>query len=262
MKGNVMVTREDIVSGALPDNGLYNGVGYPGPSNKFDKWLGRPNEYSCDDGVTYWFANQGLPLPLMQTYMEGKQTGSAYVPSFLAYARAHGAVITLQEAKPADVIIFVDSGGKVFHIELVTSNDGSTLYSIGADSGPSNVDGFTGEGGVHRHHIATNSGGVLAVDTSKFVKFGADPVPVKVNHGKPPAGVAHPVWWNKPTDGGRIGWRSSDNLPDDAASVEDQSGDAMADWINHGWTEIHNIPLDATGVRGFHVQAGTGWVHN
>lgn len=259
-----MTTREEIVTNALPDNGLYNGVGYPGPSNKFDIWLGRPNEYSCDDGVTYWFAAMGLPLPLMQSYMEGKQTGSAYVPSFLAYARAHGAEIALKDAKPADVIIFVDSSGKAYHIELVTSNDGTVLYSLGADSGPSNVDHFTGEGGVHRHWLGTNSGGVVAVDTSKFVKFGADPVPVKTNHGNPPAGLVHPVWWNKPTDGGRIGWRSSDNLPKNATSVENADGDAMALVDNHGWMDVHNIPAGTpdSAVHGFHFDSGKGWVHD
>lgn len=187
-----MPTRQQIVQNALKDNGLYDGVGYPGPSNKFDQWLGRPNEYSCADGVTYWFAVEGLPLPLMQQGMQGKQTGSSYCPFIVNYGRAHGAAIHSWQAQPADLVLFDWNGdGKADHIELAVGWAATgVLRTIGADSGPSNVDGHRGQGGVHLHdwHCPTNVGNseiLLVVNAAKLVTFSA-PAPAPT-HPTPPA---------------------------------------------------------------------------
>ena len=39
------------------------------------------------------------------------------------------------------------------HTEIVTGYQGGALFTIGGNSGPSNVDGFSGQGGVHRHQL-------------------------------------------------------------------------------------------------------------
>ena len=51
------------------------------------------------------------------------------------------------------------------------------LFTIGGNSGPSNVDGFSGQGGVHRHRWNAPAGQgndqvLVVVDTSKVVIFG------------------------------------------------------------------------------------------
>jgi hypothetical protein len=63
------------------------------------------------------------------------------------------------------------------HTEVVTGYQGGVLFTIGGNSGPSNVDGFGGQGGVHRHRwdapAGQGNGQVLVVaDTAKVVTFG------------------------------------------------------------------------------------------
>lgn len=169
-------TRQDVANWALRRNGDLNGVGYPGPHNPFSEDLGHPNEFWCGDFVTDAFDATGIPLPSMQV---GCKTGYAYCPSGLNFARAHNAVIPSWRARPADIILInTGNGDSAGHTELVTALDGDWLYTIGGDSGPSNIDGYTGQGGVHRHKWycppgVGNSAIVAVVDTSKLVHFGA-----------------------------------------------------------------------------------------
>jgi hypothetical protein len=67
--------------------------------------------------------------------------------------------------------------GVADHTEIVTGYQGGALFTIGGNSGPSNVDGFGGQGGVHRHRWNAPAGQgndqiLVVVDTSKVVTFG------------------------------------------------------------------------------------------
>jgi hypothetical protein len=176
-----MTTRDDIVRTALSFNGSLDGQGY-NCQNVFSSDLGRPTEAWCGDFVTDIFKRAQVPLPSMQP---GCRTGFAYCPDAVDYGHAHGADRNSWEAQPADIVLFDWDGDSVAdHTELVTAYQNGTLFTIGGNSGPSNVDGFTHDGGVHRHQWAAPPGqgndAVLAViDTSKVVHFGGPPHPTK-----------------------------------------------------------------------------------
>lgn len=243
-----MTTRAQLANHALADNGLYDGVGYPGPGNKFDEYLGRPNEYSCGDGVTYWFDTAGVPLPLMQQGMPGKLTGFAYCPSAVNYGRAHGIVIPSWQAQVGDIVLFDWNGdGKADHTELVTAHDTAhgVLYTIGADSGPSNVDGYHGQGGVHRHSWLAPAGQgnneILAVlDAGRLVNF---TVPV-------PADAVLPAWYHRV-----LSVQSPLLYGDDVRAVQRKVGAVVDGWYGNGTkTDVErfqtNHHLTVDGVVG------------
>lgn len=184
-----MVTREDIVAEALKWNGWGNGDGYPGKKpNPMDVYLGRPYEFSCGDSITYWYKIQGLALPSMQ---QGLSTGFSYCPDALAYAENHKVQKHIADALAGDIILVnTGNGESAGHTELVTGWDGDNLLTIGGDSAPSNVDGYTGQGGVHRHRWDGAKKGseviVSVVDVAQIVKFGVDAVhhkAAKKHHG-------------------------------------------------------------------------------
>ena len=169
-----MTTRSDIVSTALGFNGTRNGQGYNGP-NPFSANLRRPAEAWCGDYVTDIYKRAQLPLPSMQP---GCRTGFAYCPDAVDYGRRHGATRWSWQAGPGDIALFDWGGdGVADHTEIVTGYQGGVLFTIGGNSGPSNVDGFTGDGGVHRHRWNAPSGQgnnqvLVVIDTSKVVSFG------------------------------------------------------------------------------------------
>lgn len=165
--------RQKIVNYALKFNGWGDGSGYPGKSpNPACTYVGHGLEYSCADGVTMEFGKTGHPLVSMQP---GMAEGYAYCPDALLYGRAHDAVIPSWKAQPADVLLIdTGDGAQPGHTELVTSHEGDWVFSIGWDSGPSNVDHFTGQGGVHRHKwycpAGVGNSAILAVlDADKIV---------------------------------------------------------------------------------------------
>lgn len=185
------VTRDDIVREALKWNGWGNGYGYPGKRpNPMDVYLGRPYEFSCDDSIAYWYKICGLVLPSMQA---GCSTGAAYCPDSLAYGRSHNAIVNSWEAQPGDqILINTGSGSQPGHTELVEKWENGVLWTIGGDSGPSNVDHYTGQGGVHRHtwsapHGIGNSRIMAVIDMGKIVNFGSPakhhkPAPINTGH--------------------------------------------------------------------------------
>lgn len=193
-----MTTRAIIVANALAQNGLGDGEGYPGRSNPADPFLGRPNEFWCADWFTYHYARAGLPLPLMQQGMGGKQTGFAYCPAGEVYSKAHGAWIPSWEGLPADGVLFDWNGdGVADHIEMLWKRQGSLLYTIGGDSGPSNVDHFRGPGGVHTHvwddPVGTGNHLILGVIAcGKLVRFDAPQPP----HTQPTQPTV-PAWYHR-----------------------------------------------------------------
>jgi Putative peptidoglycan binding domain/CHAP domain len=176
-----MTTRDDIVRTALGFNGSLDGQGYNG-QNVFSSDLGRPPEAWCGDFVTDIFKRAQVPLPSMQP---GCRTGFAYCPDAVDYSRAHGADRNSWESQPGDIVLFdFDGDGVADHTELVTSYQDGTLFTIGGNSGGSNVDGFTHDGGVHRHQWAAPAGQgndavLVVIDTSKVVHFGGPPHPTK-----------------------------------------------------------------------------------
>ncbi len=184
-----MTTRDDIARTALGFNGSLDGQGYNG-QNVFSSDLGRPAEAWCGDFVTDIFKRAQVPLPSMQP---GCRTGFAYCPDAVDYGQAHGADRNSWESQPGDIVLFDFVGkGVAGHTELVTAYQNGTLFTIGGNSGPSNVDGFTHEGGVHRHQWAAppeqgNDAVLVVIDTSKVVQFG---------------GPAHPTKPAKPTPAG------------------------------------------------------------
>lgn len=203
--------RLSIVDFNLSFNGWGDGHGYPGLCpNPADTYLGRPCEYSCADGVSFACKHQGYPIPPMQT---GLSNGFAYCPSGLAYAKAHSALIPSWKAQPGDFIfINTGSGAQPGHVEMVVNRDeaAEVLYSFGWDSGPSNVDHFTGQGGCHKHswHDPVGIGNnaiITAVDLSKLVHLPADPIPTP--KPAPTPTYPHPLLMLKsPLMGSPKGW--------------------------------------------------------
>ena len=181
-----MTTRHEIVRIALDFNGTCNGQGYDGP-NPFSANLSRPAEAWCGDYVTDVYKRAQIPLPPMQP---GCRTGFAYCPDAVDYGRAHRATRSSWEAEPGDIVLFDWNGnGVADHTEIVTGYRDGALFTIGGNSGPSNLDSFGGDGGVHRHRWQApagqgNSDVLIVIDTAKFVRFGGAAHPTKP--GKPP----------------------------------------------------------------------------
>lgn len=180
-------TRAALVRTALSFNGACNGQGYDG-QNPFSSDISRPAEAWCGDYVTDMFKRALLPLPPMQP---GCRTGFAYCPAAVSYAQAHNAVGNSWQAEPGDIALFDwDGDGSADHTELVTGWRDGALYTIGGNSGPSNLDAYRGDGGVHRHYWPApagtgNSEILLVVDAAALVTFG---VPRHTGPGKHPAG--------------------------------------------------------------------------
>jgi Putative peptidoglycan binding domain len=170
-----MTTRDQIVNVALGYNGNGNGEGYDGP-NPFSADLGRPAEAWCGDFVTDIYKRAQIPLPAMQPFC---RTGFAYCPDAVLFGQMHSATRYSWQAQPGDIVLFDFNGNQVAdHTEIVTAYQGGDLLTIGGNSGPSNIDDFQGQGGVHRHRWSAPAGHgndqVLTVlDTSKIVLFGA-----------------------------------------------------------------------------------------
>jgi hypothetical protein len=184
-----MTTRNVIVSTALGYNGNCDGQGYDGP-NPFSADLGRSAEAWCGDFVTDIYKRAQIPLPSMQA---GCRTGFAYCPDAVDYGRAHDATRWSWQAEPGDIVFFDWTGaGVADHTELATSYEEGALLTIGGNSGPSNVDRFTREGGVHRHRWTApagqgNSQILVVIDASKIVRFGGPAHPTRPG-SPPPAG--------------------------------------------------------------------------
>jgi len=181
-----VTTRDDIVRTALGYNGACNGQGYDGP-NPFSADLSRPAEAWCGDFVTDVYKQAQIPLPSMQP---GCRTGFAYCPDAVDFGRAHGATRSSWEAEPGDIVLFDWNGdGVADHTEITTGYQGGALFTIGGNSGPSNVDSFRDDGGVHRHRWEAPAGQgnnevLVVIDTSKVVLFGG---PAQLTRpGQPP----------------------------------------------------------------------------
>lgn len=174
-----MTTRANVVSRALSNNGVDDGHGY-NCANPFSADLGRPQEAWCGDFATDMYYRSGLKLPVMQ---QGCAQGFAYVPAAWDFAYARSARRSSWSAQPGDFTIFDWNGdGTADHVELVEKWSGGVLWTVGGNSGPSNVDGFRGVGGVHRHVWSAPSGGgnayiLGAIDASRIVTFATAPAP-------------------------------------------------------------------------------------
>jgi len=183
-----MTNRNEIVRTALDYNGTCNGQGYDGP-NPFSADLGRPVEAWCGDFVTDVFKRAQVPLPSMQP---GCRTGFAYCPDAVGYGRAHRVTRNSWEAEPGDIVLFDWNGdGTADHTEVATGYQDAALFTIGGNSGPSNIDGFVGNGGVHRHRWEAPAGHgndqvLVVIDTSKVVQFGGPAHPTKAGTPPPP----------------------------------------------------------------------------
>ncbi len=182
----MMTTRDEIVRTALGYNGTCDGQGFDGP-NPFSADLSRPAEAWCGDFVTDIYKRAQVPLPSMQP---GCRTGFAYCPDAVSYGQVHGATRRSWEAEPGDITLFDWNGdGEADHTEIATGCQGGALFTIGGNSGPSNMDRFGGQGGVHRHRWEAPAGQgndqvLVLIDTSKVVRFGGPAHPTEP--GKPP----------------------------------------------------------------------------
>jgi hypothetical protein len=181
-----MTTRDQIVSTALGFNGTCNGQGY-NCANPFSADLSRPREAWCGDFVTDIYKRAQIPLPSMQP---GCRTGFAYCPDAVNYGRTHHATRWSWQAEPGDIVLFDFHGhGVAEHTEIVTGYQDGVLFTIGGNSGPSNVDGHHGEGGVHRHRWNApasqgNNQILFVLNASQVVQLGG---PAHLtNHGTPP----------------------------------------------------------------------------
>jgi Putative peptidoglycan binding domain len=187
---SVKSARLSIVEFNLSHNGLYNGSGYPGHCpNEACQYLGRPCEFSCADGYTFVCKHQGYALPSMQP---GLATGFASCYYGFKAAKAKKALIPSWEGKPGDAwFVNTGNGSQPGHVEMIYDRVGTEVHTFGWDSGPSNVDGFTGQGGCHKHVWSDPKGQgnarvMGALDLSKVVdlsKKGKEFKPAKKNSG-------------------------------------------------------------------------------
>jgi hypothetical protein len=170
-----MTTRDQITRTALDFNGTCNGEGYNGP-NPFSADLSRPSEAWCGDFVTDIYKRAQIPLPSMQP---GCRTGFAYCPDAVNYGRARQATRWSWQAQPGDIVLFDwDGNGLADHTEIATGYQDGALFTVGGNSGPSNIDGFSGQGGVHRHRWEAPTGQgnnqiQLVLNASMLVSFGS-----------------------------------------------------------------------------------------
>jgi Putative peptidoglycan binding domain len=184
-----MTTRDQIVRTALSFNGHGDGDGYD-HANPFSADLGLPPEAWCGDFVTDIYRRAEIPLPSMQP---GFRTGFAYCPDAVNYGRAHNATCFSWQAEPGDIVLFDWNGDNTSdHTEIAISYADGKLSTIGGNSGPSNFDRFTGQGGVHRHQWEApagqgNNNVLVVINTSKLVRFGGPAVLVTASQA-PPAG--------------------------------------------------------------------------
>jgi Putative peptidoglycan binding domain len=100
------------------------------------------------------------------------------LPAAVNYGRRHHATRYPWHAEPGDIVLFDRDGhGVADHTEIVTGHNDDYVGTIGGNSGPSTVDDYRGQGGVHRHrwHVPAGQGNsqILAViNASKLVRFG------------------------------------------------------------------------------------------
>lgn len=146
--------RLEIPKWSLAHNGWGNGTGYPGKrGNPACKYCGIGDTYSCACGNTATCGKAGFPLKSMQPGMEEGYDNCA---AAYQWGQKHNALINSWVAKIGDLIL-VDTGGgaQPGHTECIYKIDGTgpsrRIFTIGWDSGPSNVDGFRGQGGTHKH---------------------------------------------------------------------------------------------------------------
>jgi Putative peptidoglycan binding domain len=182
-----MTTRHTITSIALGFNGTCDGQGYD-HANPFSHDLSRPVEAWCGDFVTDIYKRAHIPLPSMQP---GCRTGFAGCPAAVDYGRRHHATRFSWHAEPGDIVLFdwpipgkALGDGVADHTEIVTGYHDAFLGTIGGNSAKSNVDGFRGEGGVHRHrwHVPAGQGNSLilaVINAAKVVRFGGPAHPTK-----------------------------------------------------------------------------------
>jgi hypothetical protein len=254
-----MTTRDKIIRTALRYNGTCNGQGYDG-ANPFSADLSRPAEAWCGDFVTDIYKRAQIPLPSMQP---GCRTGFAYCPDAVSYGRAHRVTRRSWEAEPGDIVLFDWNGnGDADHTEIATGYHGGVLFTIGGNSGPSNVDGFHGQGGVHRHSWKAPTGQgnndvLVVMDTSKVVHFGGSAHLTKP--GQPPPTEPRLLMLKSPmmkgADVGAI--QHALNQRDHATLATDDvygplTRDAIINWQRHE-------QIEADGIVGPQTRSSLGW---
>jgi hypothetical protein len=148
--------RERLPQWSLKHNGWGDGSGYPGKANNpACRYVHHGLEYSCCDGYTASAGHAGLPL--LGGMQPGMAEGAAYVPDLYEFGKRRGGIRHSWECEVGDAwLVNTGAGAQPGHIECVydiVGIDANTLdvYTVGWDSGPSNVDHYRGQGGVHRH---------------------------------------------------------------------------------------------------------------
>jgi len=132
----------------------------------------------CAGFASWVFKHAGAPLPAM-----GKPYGFVYVPSAMAYARAHGLWDASGRYAPGDVVCY--GGGA--HTGIIVTDNGSTMVTIEGNTSSGESGSQTNGGMValrHRPHGAWVNG---VVKTSRLL--GKTPPPVQPK----PKGYASPV---------------------------------------------------------------------
>jgi hypothetical protein len=187
-----MTTRHKITDTALGFNGTLDGQGYDGP-NPFSHDLSRPVEAWCADFVTDIFKRAHIRLPPMQP---GCRTGFTNCQQAFHYGRRQRATRYPWHAEPGDIVLFDfptpghPQDGVADHTEIVTGHHDGWLGTIGGNSGPSDVDSYRGEGGVHRHrwHVPAGQGNSLilaVINAAKVVHFGGPAYPTAAGTALP-----------------------------------------------------------------------------
>jgi Putative peptidoglycan binding domain len=243
-----MTTRQQIVNTALSFNGHSDGDGYD-HANPFSADLGLPAEAWCGDFVTDIYRRAEIPLPSMQS---GFRTGFAYCPDAVNYGRAHDATCSSWQAEPGDIVLFDWNGDNISdHTEIATSYEGGALYTIGGNSGPSNVDGFEGQGGVHRHRWEAPAGQgnndvLVVLNASKLVRLGGPAL--LIAPGQAPSAEPRLLMLKSPMMSGpdvqavqrALNQRNNAGLATDGA-YGPQTRDAVVNWQRREHLEVDGV---------------------
>ena len=114
----------DVLSVAASQLGLADGT-------KYGRW------FVSATGAASWYAARGVAWCAMfaswcfaQAGVECVGLPDGYCPSILARARAAGATVAAEDARPGDLVLFDWDGGNPDHVGIVERNFGTHLQTI------------------------------------------------------------------------------------------------------------------------------------
>jgi len=119
----------------------------------------------CAGFVSWVFKHAGMTLPNM-----GKSYGFVYCPNAVAYAYAHGLFSASGHYAPGDIVLYGPGGSE--HTEIIVSDDGTTMVTIGGNTGNGRS---ANNGGVYQNNRAHDDWVYGVLQTSKLLRLAPTP---------------------------------------------------------------------------------------